>query len=122
MIVHHGTRISAHRGDTDETWRIDRLISVINHARLAAHRLGCAEKWEGAAVSVHDHKGELTVHWRSLWDLACFVTLIRSAWHAHDEFTKIRCGCKTSARAPQPYRPQKRRVPSRSIPASRLRQ
>ncbi len=59
-------RFSAHRGDTDEEWRMQRLNEAWEWACKTVD-LQCRElPWKGAVVAMHDHKGELMVTWRSM--------------------------------------------------------
>lgn len=93
---------SAHRGDTDEQWRIQRLNNVWEWACRTVGHQRRKLPWKGAVVAMHDHKGELTVTWRSIYDLAWYCGIMRGAWHSVDEFTPIRN--RVNVRAPDPRR------------------
>ena len=93
---------SAHRGDTDEQWRIKRLIEACEWACETVGRQSRELPWEGAIVAMHDHKGELTVTWRSMYDLAWYSGIMRGAWRSVDEFTPVRN--RVNIRAPDPRR------------------
>lgn len=94
-------RFSAHRGDTDEKWRIQRLVEACEWACDTVGRQGRDLPWQGAVVAMHDHKGELTVTFRSLWDVAWYREIMRAAWHSVDEFTPIRVRVNARARDPR---------------------
>lgn len=95
-------RFSAHRGDTDEKWRIQRLVDAWERACKMEVRSCRKLPWKGAVVAMHDHKGELTVTWRSMYDLAWYSGIVRKAWHSVGEFTPIRN--RVNVRAPDPRR------------------
>ena len=99
-------RLSAHRGDTDEQWRIQRLVDAWEWACKTVDLQGRQLPWKGAVVAMHDHKGELTVTWRSPYDLAWYSGIMRGAWHSVDEFTPIRN--RVNVRAPDPRRASRR--------------
>lgn len=79
----------AHRGYTDETWRIERLRSVFNSAAERVENEDSDGLWDGAIRLMYDRKGELTVFWRSDEDFLVFARLIKDAWSDHDEYTPI---------------------------------
>lgn len=84
---------AAHRGYTDEPWRIDRLKSVF---ASATRRLGCESSdglWDGAVRMMHDRKGTLTIVWRSEDDFRDFARVVKAAWNEHEEWTPIQHMC-----------------------------
>lgn len=82
--------LSAHRGDTDEVWRMDRLMRVWIAACRSAERGGRLVKLIKAVVALYDHKGNLTVTFADLRSAGHGMHDLRAGWHAVDEFTPIR--------------------------------
>lgn len=83
------TALNAHRGNTDENWRLDRLAEVSKGFGVAAAKV---DRWRcvsGALVSLYDHKGSLTAVWRSIEDSVMFRPALLTAWHGVEEFTPI---------------------------------
>jgi hypothetical protein len=102
MIIYNGTLLTARRGDTDQTWRDERLrrtLQTVNRG-IGSHKEYA--RWAGAIVSLHDHKGELTVGWRSFFDMGWFERRLRLAWRGQEEFVKIRHRPNMRARKPKP--------------------
>lgn len=79
----------AHRGHTDETWRIDRLRGVFVLAAKQIQSESFDGSWDGAIRLVYDRKGNLTVFWRSEADFLDFGRFVKVAWNAHDEYMPI---------------------------------
>jgi hypothetical protein len=114
MNVSQRPNLTAHRGDTDETWRLARLEEVFEKARAIARGRGRLAVWDGAITHVHDHKGDLTVYWRSLWDFAWFSEVIRAAWRELGQYTRI-----TPVIDFKGADPRKRLAPQRRVTSSR---
>lgn len=82
-------RISAHRGDTDEAWRLERLRIMLS---LAARRANPEERvlLRRAVLRVHDHEGDLHVLWDGKLFNERFVLLVRDAWRRLGQFVPVR--------------------------------
>lgn len=107
-------RFSAHRGDTDESWRMLRLAEAWTWVDTAENRRGGGAPWEGAVVAMYDREGDLTVTFRSLWDIHWFLVDMRNAWRSVDQFTPLHV--RVNLRAPDPRRAL-RSVRSRTKPS-----
>lgn len=94
----------AHRGTTDEPWRIDRLRRVYRQVSLVAAQTNRAAFWHGAIAAMYEREGELTVWWRSLYDVAKFGDIVQRGWHSAEEFTRVKHRAKWQAKRPWPLK------------------
>jgi hypothetical protein len=89
----HTPTYHAHRGDTDETWRIDRLKAVYETADRLIAALGPDAPgvglWSGSIIDLHDHKGTLTVLWTDAVAIQVLSWAVKAAWNAQSEYTPI---------------------------------
>jgi hypothetical protein len=79
----------AHRGMSDEPWRMDRLHSIFDHAARRLERECFDGLWDGAIRLMHDREGTLTIVWRSVEDFWDFARVVKAVWNAHEEWTPI---------------------------------
>ncbi len=82
-------KLSARRGDTDEAWRLERLSCFHDGVARRASKVELGSQWHGAVSALHDHKGDLTVWWRSEQDWKLFRDLLRAEWRDLGQWVAI---------------------------------
>ena len=64
-----------------ETGRLDRMLKVFQRClTIINDQVETTIAFNGAIVKLHDHKGTLTVTWRSLADFSNYRAVVEQAW------------------------------------------
>lgn len=80
-------QLSAYNQET-EKYRLDRLACAWGQASAAVTLMSdkYRSRWNGAIVSLHDHKGMLRIVWRDTQSRIMFEGVIVGAWQRLGEF------------------------------------
>lgn len=87
MDIQSHPRVSAHRGNADEEWRLRRLRALLSMAGRAAKTSVRRERLRRSILRIRDHKGDLTILWDGEFHDYDLARLVHDAWRRLGQFT-----------------------------------